>query len=217
MKQCKTIEENLYLYYLEALTPNEKSELDQHIKNCPACSQKLKENHATLNMVNQRKVPEQTPQFWDAFDTGLASKLTAARNRSRQSNKGVWDFIKESWKKMNQIQLPVLPVRLASVLSAAVVILVVGLVMVTQKPWQNIGISPVVSIQTPQHIVAKKQPVPDSQAVESQSGQIKALSVSDEILIQEMLLLAELGENLELSHDDDLEYEAELLSKYSTN
>lgn len=223
--KCKQFEDQIALYYLGELAQGEILEINEHVQGCAHCALRFAEMEQTLSLIDQHQAPEMSGQFWEDFDTNITVKIYNSEEGYRGiEGPGVIDKVEEYFLGIFQLKW-----LLAG--SLVVIALTVVTTMLVRESMRVAKISDQKNIQIvskpvePQSIVAqvdaqvasiKKESVqPESVQVvkvdedfelenERESGR---LILEDEILLQELLLLAELGEETGLPLDEELMYQ----------
>jgi len=113
--ECSSVSRLLEKYFDQEVTPEERSLVEDHLSDCPACREALKsmENLTTLikSPVEEAVEKETFPWVWEKVEKGI----------QRKERPGLWDFLK-SWLDVT----PFLKrkILIPAVAAAAIVILI---------------------------------------------------------------------------------------------
>ncbi len=223
MGDCKKIEKLISLYHFGELSATEQKLVEIHIESCKRCAADLKEGQDALNFMNQKSVPQMSDQFWGEYDIGLTEKINKRKAASSQGFLSGFNTLKTTL-----LNLFVLPdykyTRRFSYV--CIVLLSAALFLYTDQnrvpdSYENSVAGPVYEIPD-REIVGRPDGIKNQVIAETGPGLIEImpipmlevqtvqdsrlnknlLSLEESLLLQEMILLSELGEEMNLALND---------------
>src|SRR3954449_9344698 len=72
---CKSLEEDLVLYYYQEVSETDKRRLEDHLDLCTGCRKFIADLHRLLPQM--KNVDELPQSFWDKYHREMVQKLTA--------------------------------------------------------------------------------------------------------------------------------------------
>ena len=181
MKKCAKFKDRIYLYHFGDLSASERSELEAHVAACGECAALLKNVKDVLDLTDKSAVPYQSEQFWAEYDASLMEKIGKGPFSDAAPET---DRAELEWKRTLAFGL-----RLAPVFVLASVLLIVStIVFMRFMPIDKDSIAT----------------LPDSLAPRVVSGdEVVVSSLEDELLLQELMFLTEMGEEVDLILSDE--------------
>jgi hypothetical protein len=76
-KKCKEIDRLLIQYHEDALSPDKKKQVEEHLADCQGCRIKLEEIKQTHVLLTEDKVPQPEENFWIDFLPQVRSRIEA--------------------------------------------------------------------------------------------------------------------------------------------
>jgi hypothetical protein len=95
-KECKRFKELIVDALYNELTGADRQYFQSHMKACPSCVMEYEEMASVLGVMEQRRRPEMSEDFWDSFMPSIQEQIdmeNARRNRWRRLlDKFQWEF-----------------------------------------------------------------------------------------------------------------------------
>ena len=107
------------------LNDKEKTQLDNHLKECKKCSQKFSEMSSTLTIMNKRKLQEPAQQFWNGYWEKLTEKYPEFSERKKKR-------FAVKFKEIFPLRYPAF-VRVAAAVSLIAVGIIIGKYLFTPE------------------------------------------------------------------------------------
>jgi hypothetical protein len=146
MSECKRCRELFAESFYGELNPDQRHFLENHLKNCPKCSQEFAEMESTLKIMDKRIRPEPGQAFWDGFGKRVAQRI--------EEEKPIDVKVESRWRTFIQ-GLSFAP-KWAFQAAAAALLIVVG-VFIGRTVFSP-DVSKIQQAQQPRGIVSQQQP-----------------------------------------------------------
>ena len=184
MKKCKMSEKLIHLYHTGVLTESEKNDVLEHSAQCTSCRVELKKLEALFQMLSKDTVPEMPEAFWGKY------------------NKTVFDMIdrKEDKKRVYSFR--------PAFAFLSVIILIFGAVVFMNTVNNSIKQGYAGQTALVDRTVKTEESTFSERGVTSASGNFETAAIAEteniatdeavenDILAEEIVLLAELGEDM---------------------
>ncbi len=216
MDKCKKYDEMISLYCFNELSERDQKVIEVHMHTCQRCTTQLTEIKSTLQLVNKRQIPEMSTQFWEEYDAGLKEKL----NKKPSTSSGIFNV------DFSSIFLNIYRKSVPRFAYATIFLLILASSYLVIQQYQLAKKDKIDGVDT--HIVKediKREDSSDTQIIEEavqeavtkKDQTIVHLSLEDELILQEMILLSELGEDVDLPlNDDDFIEDLEMIENLSS-
>ncbi|MFH2057904.1 MAG: zf-HC2 domain-containing protein [Pseudomonadota bacterium] len=209
MNKCEKFQELISLYCYDELSQNDKQMVENHIVSCETCAAELQSVQDTLLLISQKTTPQMSDQFWEDYDVTLDEKIKTTPVSISSIFISVLD-------KMNDMT------TLRRLSYAAVIVLCISMFLfINKQPPTTTGETD--KKQTTPIQVAKvieEKPAEVIPTIKKDSTlpvlSMPVLSLEEELILQEMILLSELGEDVtSLMSEEDLLQQMEIIKKFN--
>ncbi|MCD4779432.1 MAG: zf-HC2 domain-containing protein [Candidatus Omnitrophica bacterium] len=243
MNKCGKFEEDIILYHYAELSGRDKKAFEEHIVQCEDCRAQLRGVRESLRTVDQMTGPDPSPEFWEDYHTSLNERirrkpfLLKMFHSWRKGFKvaGVPLFPGFDFRFVSALALTLM---ITVIVCAVILIKQQQFVERHEKISVPIYAEQKMAYGTEQKVITEELPrkvfkletgidmPPEDvavrvvqQSVADPEDQIEKVTVSpslkEELILQEMLLLVELGEEVDLPlNDEDLMKDIKMIADF---
>ena len=83
MNACEKIQDYFVEALYEELEPTQKTLLEGHFQECPACAAEFQAMRSTLAVMSRRERPEADEKDWESFDRKLQQRIQESKSKGR--------------------------------------------------------------------------------------------------------------------------------------
>ena len=82
--KCKYVQQHLLDYSESQLDEKVHAQIEDHLRDCPACAKDLKDFERTVHLLQSTPLQAPPERFWDDFSSGVMRKVRRMDTPSRQ-------------------------------------------------------------------------------------------------------------------------------------